>query len=293
MIKFQQIRNKEIIEAVDPSDTGGKEEANMAMKQIKAMRHFLDGIEARVKSTGDMEEWYQNKLTKANESLKTLYSYGKGDKTESVDEGYKSAAQRKAVWAARNDAKNEDSDAVKAFLAKGGKIKKLPPAKAQGYHGKDDPGQDVKGIMNKDDSKAIGTRKKVKSMEAKVNELSPATKKSYINKAASDIDNRSYAQGTVDATNTKYDGKNNRKIANRLKGISRATKEENIKELTHDTMNKYYDKAKKSKDKATNSAVATIMRKGDHSQDLKTMSKREKGMKLAKTRSIKKIRGDK
>ena len=81
-------------------------------------------------------------------------------------EGYASAAQRKAVWAARNDAKNEDSDAVKAFLAKGGKIKKLPPAKAQGYHGKDDPGQDVKGIMNKDDSKAIGTRKKVKSMEA-------------------------------------------------------------------------------------------------------------------------------
>ena len=81
-------------------------------------------------------------------------------------EGYASAAQRKAVWAARNDAKKEDSDAVKAFLAKGGKIKKLPPAKAQGYHGKDDPGKDVHGVMSKPDTKQIGTRKKVKSMEA-------------------------------------------------------------------------------------------------------------------------------
>ncbi len=61
----------------------------------------------------------------------------------------------------------EDSDAVKAFLAKGGKIKKLPPAKAQGYHGKDDPGKDIHGVMDKPDTKAMGTRKKVKSMESK------------------------------------------------------------------------------------------------------------------------------
>ncbi len=68
----------------------------------------------------------------------------------------------------REGAKKEDSDAVKAFLAKGGKIKKLAPGKAAGYHGKDDPGKDVAGIMDKPDTKQIGTRKKVKSMgEAK------------------------------------------------------------------------------------------------------------------------------
>jgi predicted Rdx family selenoprotein len=61
--------------------------------------------------------------------------------------------------------KNEDSDAVKAFLAKGGKIKKLPAAKAQGYHGKDDPGKGVHGMMDKPDSKAMRTRKKVGSMK--------------------------------------------------------------------------------------------------------------------------------
>jgi hypothetical protein len=62
------------------------------------------------------------------------------------------------------DNKKEDSDAVKAFLAKGGKIKKLPPAKAQGYHGKDDPGKGMHGMLDKPDTKKIGTRKKVKSM---------------------------------------------------------------------------------------------------------------------------------
>ena len=69
--------------------------------------------------------------------------------------------------------------------------------------------------------------------------------------------------------------------------------EGNLDELSYDKMNKYHDAAQKSKDRATNSAVATIMRKGDHSQDLKTRAKRIKGMELAKTRSIKKIRGDK
>ena len=97
---------------------------------------------------------------------------------DELREGFVSAAQRKAVWASRADggkghpdnkkkkSKKEDSDAVKAFLAKGGKIKKLPPAKAQGYHGKDDPGKGMHGMMDKPDTKAMGTRKKVKSMES-------------------------------------------------------------------------------------------------------------------------------
>ena len=121
--------------------------------------------------------------------------------------------------------KEDSSDAVKAFLAKGGKIKKLPPAKAQGYHGKDDPGKDMHGVMDKPDTKAMGTRKKVKSMEAaQVDEISPDTKKRYIKKAVGDIDNRSFAQGLRDKnpTYTSADSKNNRKIKNRRAGINRA-----------------------------------------------------------------------
>ena len=70
-------------------------------------------------------------------------------------------------------------------------------------------------------------------------------------------------------------------------------KKESVNELDQKTMNSYFGKAQRSKDRATNSAVATILRKGDHSKDLQTINKREKGMGLAKSRTIKKIRGEK
>jgi|SaaInl0LU_22_DNA_1037365.scaffolds.fasta_scaffold08385_3 hypothetical protein len=62
--------------------------------------------------------------------------------------------------------KAELAKQVAAFKAKGGSVKKLAPGKAQGYHGKDDPGKDMHGMMDKGDTRKIGTRKKVKSMEA-------------------------------------------------------------------------------------------------------------------------------
>ena len=90
---------------------------------------------------------------------------------DEIREGYVSYAQQKAAHASmaergKKKKKEDTSDAVKAFLAKGGKIKKLPPAKAQGYHGKDDPGKDVRGMLDKPDTKKsmMGTRKKAKSM---------------------------------------------------------------------------------------------------------------------------------
>ena len=63
--------------------------------------------------------------------------------------------------------KTEDStdDAVKAFLKKGGKIKKLKPGYAQGYHGKSDPGAGMKGMISPADTKQFGTKKKIGSMK--------------------------------------------------------------------------------------------------------------------------------
>jgi hypothetical protein len=55
---------------------------------------------------------------------------------------------------------------IAAFKAKGGKVKKLPPGKAAGYHGKDDLGTGMKGMLDKGDTKSIGTRKKARSMRA-------------------------------------------------------------------------------------------------------------------------------
>ena len=92
---------------------------------------------------------------------------------DELREGYVSMAQQRAVWATRKDGgkghpdnkkkskkEDADSDAVKAFLAKGGKIKKLPPGKAQGYHGKSDPGAGIKGMLDKPDSSKMKNRGK-------------------------------------------------------------------------------------------------------------------------------------
>ena len=64
---------------------------------------------------------------------------------------------------------NEDiayhQKAIDAFKAKGGKIKKLKPGYAAGYHGKADPGAGMKGMISPADTKQFGTKKKIGSMK--------------------------------------------------------------------------------------------------------------------------------
>ena len=76
------------------------------------------------------------------------------------------------------EAKSSDAmaKAMADFKKRGGKIKKVAPGKAQGYHGKEDPGTDTHGLISRGDTSRIGTRKKVKSMgkeETKVDEAGP------------------------------------------------------------------------------------------------------------------------
>ena len=68
----------------------------------------------------------------------------------------------------KTEGKKMDSAAMKramdAFKKKGGKIKKVAPGKAAGYHGKDDPGADMHGMMDRGDTKGMPRKKKVRSM---------------------------------------------------------------------------------------------------------------------------------
>ena len=50
------------------------------------------------------------------------------------------------------------------FIKKG-KMKKLKPGYAQGYHGKADPGAGMKGMISPADTKQFGTKKKIGSMK--------------------------------------------------------------------------------------------------------------------------------
>ena len=95
-------------------------------------------------------------------AVKTLNKIAKG-----IDKHPQVAAVLKRQNEAMSDAeKAAHQKAIDAFKAKGGKIKKLKPGYAQGYHGKDDPGAGMKGMLDKGDSRAIGTRKKARSLGA-------------------------------------------------------------------------------------------------------------------------------
>ena len=78
--------------------------------------------------------------------------------------GIDRATNRLAKKEAMSDAeKAAHQKAIDAFKAKGGKVKKLAPGYAQGYHGKSDPGAGMKGMIDKGDTKFM-SKKKVGSM---------------------------------------------------------------------------------------------------------------------------------
>ena len=81
--------------------------------------------------------------------LDKLYGPKKGTKKEAMSDAEKAAHQK----------------AIDAFKAKGGKIKKLKPGYAAGYHGKADPGAGMKGMISPADTKQFGTKKKIGSMK--------------------------------------------------------------------------------------------------------------------------------
>lgn len=118
----------------------------------------------------------------------------------------------------------------------------------------------------------------------KVNEVSSKTLSNYMRKSAADAgkprqsartqDKRIGGQKMADDKLRKMQGKGSAaKVA--------ATEDVNEVLDTPKAMQSYKDKAKYSKDKATNSAVANILRKGDHTDDLKTRAKRVKGLGMA------------
>ena len=171
-----------------------KKEGYVSYAQQKAAHASMaDKKKKNNESVGEAKVQEISKKTAANYIGKASRdAYFKGRDQGTVDaisavggshphQDYKKSPERKAAMrmrgidrATKRLTKNEAmSDAEKAahqkaidaFKAKGGKIKKLKPGYAQGYHGKADPAAGMKGMMDKGDTRAIGTRKKVGSMK--------------------------------------------------------------------------------------------------------------------------------
>jgi hypothetical protein len=126
-------------------------------KEMKIFKEISQGLKTKYYKKAVATNRHGNTQMKVD----TARHFGKpGDAKKAQDR----ADSVRSKMATARPAK-EDSDAVKAFLAKGGKIKKLPPGKAAGWHGKDDSGKDVHGMIDKPDIKAMPTRKKIGSMK--------------------------------------------------------------------------------------------------------------------------------
>lgn len=96
------LEGEPIDEAVDATDTGGAEEVSMVKNQMKQIRHYIDGIEKMVADDGDIEEWAQNKLTKATDYLKSVYGYKTGKVEESLEESMSRVAKDLEAYARKS-----------------------------------------------------------------------------------------------------------------------------------------------------------------------------------------------
>jgi len=124
------------------------------------------------------------------------------------------------------EGKKMDSAAMKkamdVFKKRGGKIKKVAPGKAAGYHGKDDPGANMHGMMDRGDTKGFNRKKKVKSMgREQVDEISKKTAGSYIKKASDNMSRQADKMARAQRADGPPDKAVN-KFVNRRTGIARA-----------------------------------------------------------------------
>lgn len=144
------------------------------MKTFRELHENMDAFSKDAVEQLDVKHAFRY-VTKSGQGTHYHHSSDKADATKAIE---KSTGQRVlginhigTGIPSRREGKAASRDslqkAIDVFKKRGGKIKKVAPGKAAGYHGKDDPGKDVSGMMDRGDTKAVGTRKKVKSMEAK------------------------------------------------------------------------------------------------------------------------------
>ena len=108
----------------EENDWNGPEEENdMALTQLHFIHYAAEEIIAAVEAGTDMEEWYQNKLSKLHGDMESLYSYMQGRQRFTGTLG-------DPMTEAKADVRVSVHKDIQDFLKKGGKVKQLPPSKA-------------------------------------------------------------------------------------------------------------------------------------------------------------------
>ena len=183
------------------SDMGKKFKGNTsgfmnAVKKKYPDEHKSDIVKNMYKKHAETNEAAVKEISKnlaksyIGKASRDVFDKGRADATQDAisklggkhkDQDYMKGPERKASMRVRgidratnrlmkkeamSDSEKKAHDAaIAAFKMKGGKIKKLPPGYADGYHGKADPGAGIKGMISKADTKDFGTKKKIGSMK--------------------------------------------------------------------------------------------------------------------------------
>jgi len=106
---------------------------------------------------GDKKEGFMpNYADKMKKKMMTPSDKDKLLKVRQMLDKEKKPVKKEAMTPAQKAAHDK---AVADFKKRGGKITKLPPGKAAGYHGKDDPGSGIKGML----AKGTGTKYNIRN----------------------------------------------------------------------------------------------------------------------------------
>lgn len=195
-VQYEAHDPKHIKQAIGIASDPRYKKGNMT-GAVKAMNKISKGIDKHPQVAAVLRRQNEATVKEISKNLAKSYIgkasrdvYDKGQQQGTAnaisrlggpDQDYKKSPERKAAKRvagidratnrlmkkeAMSDAeKAAHQKAIDAFKAKGGKIKKLKPGYAQGYHGKADPGAGIKGMISKDDTSQFGTKKKVGSMK--------------------------------------------------------------------------------------------------------------------------------
>lgn len=136
MIRANPKMKDKILRGLSPK---ARREVEKALKEEAQMKSF-DQIRAEINEA----------VSPAQQAAIAIAKKEKGEKPKEEGKKMDPAAMAKAMA---------------AFKKKGGKVKKLAPGKAAGYHGKDDPGDGVQGMMDRGDTKGFNRKKKIGSMK--------------------------------------------------------------------------------------------------------------------------------
>jgi len=137
------LKKEEVEQVVEQDDSMEKKE--MAETQLHFIKYAAEEILEFIKMGGEIEEWYQNKLSKVQSEVESLHSYIEGEKrrtgmvkeeVEQIDEKYtgKVNGTEFSYHASENQLKNDDKlhkaiarqnrhledDEVKAIVHSGG-----------------------------------------------------------------------------------------------------------------------------------------------------------------------------